>query len=260
MTATTAVTVAAGDSAIIQAGARGGTTTAQACSLSGLPGDAVVEVSPNISASGSPVVQMFRVYFPTGMASGTVITFTWVESATRKGASGQVVTNLANSNGIWQTANPGGTANLTAGTTAATTTTNGWHAAAWWYHSATGTFTCSPGSDEEGAMTERADIVVGASSFGYLYAEDRPTIVAHGGGMTATATISSAAASSVGVQGVWTGVAAAALHIPESYPLTTPGPWTEAPQGLFEDRNTWVAPPVVVASPLRQRTLTGVGS
>lgn len=205
MTATTAVTVAAGDSAIIQAGARGGTSTAQSCSLSGLPGDAVVEKSPDISASGSPAVQMFRVYFPTGMASGTVITFTWTQSATRKAASGQVITNLANANGLWQTATPGATANLTAGTTAATTTTTGWHTAAWWYQSATGTFTVTLGSDAEGAMTERADLVVGASSFGYIYVEDRAVTAAHSGGETATATISSAAASSVGVQGVWSG-------------------------------------------------------
>src|SRR4249919_4087381 len=91
MTATTAVTVASGDSTIIQAGARGGTTTAQSCSLSGLPGDAVVEKSPDSSSTGSPAVQMFRVYLPSGMASSTVITFTWVQSATRKEAAGQVI-------------------------------------------------------------------------------------------------------------------------------------------------------------------------
>jgi len=209
MTATTAVTVAAGDTAFIQAGARGGTTTAQSCTLSGLPGDAVVEKSPDISASGSPAVQMFRVYFPTGMASGTVITFTWVQSATRKCAGGQVWTQVANANGVWQTATPGGTANLTAGTTGATTTTTGVHVASWWFHSTVNTLTVTPGSDTEGAMTERVDIVSGASSFGYLYAEDRPTVAAHAGGMTATATISAAAASSVGVQGVWDGAAPA---------------------------------------------------
>lgn len=212
MTATTAVTVAGGDSAIIQAGGRGGTTTAQSCSLSGLPGDAVVEKSPNISASGSPAVQQFRVYFPSGMASGTVITFTWVQSCTRKGAAAQVVTGLANSNGIWQTATPGGTANLVAGTTAATSTTTGWHAATWWYHSTSGTLTVTPGSDVGGTMTERADFVSGASSFGYLYAEDRP-VSASTGGETATATISAAAASSVGVQGVWDGAGAAAASL-----------------------------------------------
>lgn len=257
MTATTAVTVAAGDSAIIEAMARGGTTTAQSCSLSGLPGDAIVEKSPDISATGSPAVQMFRVYFPSGMASGTVITFTWVQSATRKVAAGQVVTGLPNSNGIWQTSPNSTSANLAAGTTAATTTTIGWHAAAWGYNSATGTFTVTPGSDVGGTMTERADLVAGASSFGYLYAEDRPVSAATAG-ETATATLSSAPASCVGVQGVWDGVSLPAVL--DSYPLTMPGPWTCAPQGLFEDRNTFVTPPVVVVGTTPQRTLTGVGT
>jgi len=207
MTATTAVTVAAQDSAILSAGARGGTSTAQSCSLSGLPGDAVVEKSPDRSSTGSPAIQMFRVYFPTGMASGTVITFTWTQSATRKNAAGQVITSLANSNGIWQTASPGGTANLTAGTTAATTTTTGWHAAAWAYNSTVSTNTVTPGSDVGGTMTERADIHAGASTFHYLYVEDRP-VTASTSGETATATINAAAASSVGAQGVWDGAAA----------------------------------------------------
>ena len=207
MTATTAVTVASADSAIIQAGARGGTSTAQACSLSGLPGDAVVETSPNISLTGSPAVQMFRVYFPTGMASSTVITFTWVQSATRKEAAGQVVTGLANSNGIWQTSPNSTSASMAAGTTAATSTTTGWHTAAWNYNSTVGTLSVTPGSDVGGTMTERADIVCGAAQFNYIYAEDRP-VSASTGGETATATLSSAPASCVGVQGVWDGASA----------------------------------------------------
>lgn len=201
--------VSAGDSVILSAGARGGTTTAQSCSLSGLPGDAVVEKSPDISASGSPAVQQFRIYLPSGMSSGTTITGTWVQSATRKAMDAVIVTGLANSNGIWQTATPGGTANLTAGTTAATSTTTGWHSAAWWFQSTSGTLTVTPGSDVGGTMTERCDQVVGASQFGYLYMEDRP-VSASTSGETATATISAAAASSVGVQGVWDGAAATA--------------------------------------------------
>ncbi len=204
MTATTAATVAAGDSTILEAGARGGTTTAQACSLSGLPGDAVVETSPNISNAGSPAVQMFRVYYPTGMASGTVITFTWTQSATRKEAAGQVITGLANSNGIWQTSPNSTSTTLGAGTTAATSTTTGWHTAAWNYNATVGTVTGTAGSDVGGTMTERADLVSGASTFNYLYAEDRP-VSASTGGETASGTLSAAPASCVGVQGVWDG-------------------------------------------------------
>lgn len=153
-------------------------------------------------------MQMFRVYFPSGMANSTTITFTWVQSATRKEAAGQIITGLANSNGIWQTSNPGATANLDAGTTAATSTTTGWHAAAWNYNATVGTLTVTPGSDVGGSMTERADQVCGASTFNYIYMEDRP-VTASTGGETATATISSAAANSVGVQGVWDGAAPA---------------------------------------------------
>lgn len=205
MTATTTVAVAAGNSVILEAMARGGTTTAQACSLSGLPATAVVETSPNISATGSPAVQAFRVYFPQGMANSTVITFTWVQSATRKVAAGQVISGLKNANGIWQTSPNSTSVNMAAGTTAATSTTTGWHTAAWGYNSATGTFTVTPGSDVGGTMTERCDLVAGASSFGYLYAEDRP-VSASTGGETATATLSSAPAACVGVQGVWDGI------------------------------------------------------
>jgi hypothetical protein len=207
MTATTTSAVTAGDSAIIESGARGGTTTAQACSLSGLPGDAVVETSPNISNAGSPAVQMFRVYFPTGMANSTVITFTWTQSATRKEAAGQIITGLANSNGIWQTSPNSTSATLGAGTTAATSTTTGWHTAAWNYNSTSGTITGTAGSDVGGTMTERADLVCGASQFNYIYVEDRP-VTASTSGETASGTLTAAPASCVGVQGVWDGAAA----------------------------------------------------
>lgn len=212
--AATTNTVAAGHTAWIAASARG--ATVGTATISGLPGDAVIETPLNRTQAASPAVELWRVYFPSGMSSGTTITITWDSANSRKTLQGVVWSGVANANAEASAgANGTGTPpNPTTGTTGATTTTTGVHVAAFGSNATVGTITGTASSDEEGAMTEEADAVVGASTFHYLYLETRAVAVAHAGGMTAGYTPSAALASWAGVQGVWAGAA----------PATSPAP------------------------------------
>lgn len=206
--AATSNTVASGNTAWIAASARG--ATAGTATISGLPGDAVAETPLNRTQAASPAVELWRVYFPSGMSSGTTITITWDSSNSRKTLQGVVWTGVANAN-AQASAGANGTStppNPTSGTTGATTTTTGVHVFACGSNATSGTITGTAGSDEEGAMTEEADTVVGASTFHYLYLSTRAVTAAHAGGMTAGYTPSAALASWAGVQGVWDGATA----------------------------------------------------
>jgi hypothetical protein len=211
---TSNVTVAAGDTVFLVATARGVTTGV--ATLSGLPGDAVTETLKQNLASNLSSCHLFRIYCPTGMASGTAITVTWDAANTKKIAYGAVWTQVANSN---NQGTAGATAVSagppTAGTTGATTTTTGVHVGAYGANFTTSPVTAVAGSDEEGVMTERTDTSVGASAFGWCYYQDRPVAVAHAGGMTApVGTVTGTIVSWYGVQGVWDGAAAATKAFP----------------------------------------------
>jgi hypothetical protein len=207
ITGTTSRAVAAGDTVFFVMGERGGTTNPITIALSGLPGDVSIEYLP-WDHLGSPGVAIARVYFPTGMAISTAVTATWSQSATKKTMQGMEWSGVGNANvqGIGHTDGTSNPPDPTSGTTGATTTTGGVHVFAASYASTIGTLTATPGSDEEGAMTERVDTVLGASAFHYLYASDHPVAVAHAGGMTAGLVASANnIASWAGVQGVWAG-------------------------------------------------------
>lgn len=216
ITGSTSNAVAAGDTIFFVVNARGGTTTAQCVTISGLPGDAVLEGNTSgdigtlqTSNVGSPAVALVRAYCPTGMSASTSLTGTWVQAASRKVMAAVVWTGVANSNNqAHQVSTGSGGTSLGAGTTGATTTTTGVHVAVWGLNSTSGTITYTPGNDEEGAMNERVEQVVGASNFHYSYQEDKTVTAAHAGGMTALVTASAAPATWVSVQGIWDGATA----------------------------------------------------
>jgi hypothetical protein len=215
--------VAAGDTAFFYMGARGGTTTAQFVALSGLPGDAVFEGNTSgdigtlqTSNAGSPANAVIRVYFPTGMSSGTTITGTWLQSATRKHMQAVVWTSVANSNnqGHQVSTGSGGTS-LGAGTTGATTTTTGVHIAGWALNSTVSTCTFTPGADTEATMTQQLNQIVGASTFQYGFGEDNTVTAAHAGGETALMNVTAGTVATwTSVQGIWDGAVAAKSPAP----------------------------------------------
>lgn len=212
ITITSNVTVASGDTIFLSASARAVTTGV--ATLSGQPGDATVETLKQNLGTNQSSVHLFRVYCPTGMASGTVLTVTWDVANTKKTAYGAVWTQVANANNVGTNGATAVTAGPpTAGTTGATTTTTGVHVGAYGANSTTAVVHAVAGSDEEGAMTERTDTPVGASSFGWLYHQDRPVTAAHAGGMTAPVGTTSGGpiVSWYGVQGVWDGAAATGM-------------------------------------------------
>lgn len=222
--------VTAGDTAFLFLSSRGGTTTGQNVTISGLPGDAVIEgngaggigtlqTSRTVTA-GSPAVACLRVYFPSGMSSGTTITGTWAESVTRKAMDGVIWTGVANSNLQASQVAEGSGAPVTCGTTGASTTTTGVHCVAWGLNSTLSTNSGASEADTEGSMTERTDQLVGASTFHYLMAADRVVTAAHAGGETATITITNAVAGWVGVQAIWDG--ATAVTPPPHGPVMVP--------------------------------------
>jgi hypothetical protein len=210
--------VSAGNTVFLFLSARGGTTTGQCVTISGLPGDAVIEgngaggigtlQSSRTVTAGSPAVACLRVYLPTGMTSATTITGTWAEWATRKAMDGVVWTGVANSNLQASAVAEGSGAPVTTGTTGATTTTTGVHCVAWGLNSTLSTNSGASEADTEGSMNERTDQLVGASTFHYLMAADRVVTAAHAGGETATITITNAVAGWVGVQAIWDGATA----------------------------------------------------
>lgn len=218
ITGSTNTAVAAGDTCFFFFSARGGTDVNQAVSISGLPGDAVIEGSGasfigtlQTSRTGSPASACIRVHCPTGMSTAQSITGTWVQSNSRKVMDAVVWTGVANANAQATGVNNNTGSTPDCGTSGATTTTNGVHMACWGWNSAASTNSGTAGSDTEGTMTERTDQLVGASTFHYLYAEDRIVTAAHAGGETALVTVSGTLASWCGVQGIWAGSTPASL-------------------------------------------------
>lgn len=221
ITGSTNTSVAAGDTCFFYFSCRGGTSTAQAVTISGLPGDAVIEGSGSAaigtlqtSRTGSPANALIRVYLPSGMSTAQSITGTWVQSGSRKVMDAVVWTSVANSNAQATGVNNNTGSTPDCGTSGATTTTTGCHHACWCWNSSVSTNSGVAGNDQEGAMTERTDKLVGASTFSYLYAEDRVSTAAHAGGQTALVTVTNSLASWSGVQGVWDGAAAATTSLP----------------------------------------------
>lgn len=212
---TTSAAVAAGGTAFFFIGVRGSTVVGAVTSISGLPGDAVTEILSVHQGTSSAGNNIVRVYCPTGMASGTTVTFTLDSAATRKLGWGDNWTNVGNANnvGTASASATSGTA-LSCGTTGATTTTTGVHFASHVLQSTATLTDVTPGSDEEGAMTEVADGEVGASNFCRLEVEYRLVTAAHAGGMTATATSGGTPAARSHQQVIWDGTAAATAPPP----------------------------------------------
>jgi hypothetical protein len=200
--AATTNTVAARDTAFIMATGRGATVGTS--SISGLPGDAVVETI-NDNNAASPALGLFRCYFPSGMASSTTVTITWDSALSRKTLQGVVWTLVANANNVANARSQNSGAPMTLAATGATTVIGGVHVALWGINATVGTNTGAAGSDTEGTMTEQADLVVGASTFHYIYAEDNTVTAAHAGGETADFTLTGTAAAWIGWHGIWSG-------------------------------------------------------
>lgn len=248
--AATTNAVAAGDTAFIMASARG--ATAGTSTISGLPGDAVVETI-NDNNAASPAIGLFRCYLPSGMAASTTITITWDSANSRKALQGVVWTGVANANNVANARSAATGGAMTIAATGATTVTGAVHVALWGINATVGTNTGAAGADTEGTMTEQADSVVGASTFHYIYAEDNTVTAAHGGGETADFTLTGTAAAWIGWHGIWAGAAVAGLvPFDENLPQFQFGnPWMQGPMRFSEAREELIFAPQFV-QPLPQ--------
>lgn len=197
--------VSAGNTVFLGAIARG--ATAGTATISGLPGDAVTE-SLNSNRAGSPACNLWRIYLPSGMSTSTTITVTWDTSCSRKVMDAVVWSGVGNANAqASQTANAADSSPTT-GTSGATTTTTGVHVVLWCWQSTLSTNSGASPTDTEGAMNERTDQLVGASTFAYMYMADKTVTAAHAGGETGTVTVTNTLASWAGVQAIWDGATA----------------------------------------------------
>lgn len=234
--AATTNAVAAGDTAFVMASARG--ATAGTSTISGLPGDAVVETI-NDNNAASPAIGLFRCYLPSGMAASTTITITWDSATSRKALQGVVWTGVANANNVANGRSASTGAPMTIAATGATTVTGAVHVALWGINATVGTNSGAAGADTEGTMTEQADSVVGASTFHYIYAEDNTVTAAHAGGETADFTLTGTAAAWIGWHGIWAGaLVSKATQFDELTvtPILT-GPWSQGPIMFYEPRD-----------------------
>lgn len=232
--AATTNAVTGGDTVFIIASARG--ATAGTSSVSGLPADATIETI-NDNNAANPALGVFRCYLPSGMAASTTVTVTWDSANARKTLQGIVWHNVANQNVVATGRNASSGTPLNAGTSTGSRVTDGVHFAAYGINSTLSTNTFSPGNDEEGTMTEEAEQLVGASTFHYLYCQDRASNVIHPAGMTAPVTPVNAIALYIGWQGIWAGVPDYVDYAEVDREFLDPGPWSNGPQVFFEDRS-----------------------